>query len=112
MSPEDAKPLAETLKIIGEMTASKPNEWLPVYAALGGAVAGAVASFFPTWLMEKRREISFSRQIENSLLAEIAALIEIIEHRDYLSAIQDTVDYLKDKPQGTSTVLIVDVPHH
>ncbi|MGB7401158.1 MAG: hypothetical protein WA916_01150 [Arcobacter sp.] len=112
MSPEDAKSLAETLKIIGEITASKPNQWLPVYAALGGAIAGAIASFFPTWLLEKRREKSFSRQIENSLLSEIAALIEIIDHRKYLLDIQDTVDYLRKKPQGTLSVIIVDVPPH
>ena len=112
MSPEDAKALAETFKIIGEITASKSNEWLPVYAALGGAIAGAIASFFPTWLMEKRRDMSFSRQIENSILSEIAALIEIIDHRNYLSAIQEIVEYLREQPQGTSYVLIVDVPPH
>jgi len=112
VSPEDAKALAETFKIIGEITASKSNEWLPVYAALGGAIAGAIASFFPTWLMEKRRDMSFSRQIENSILSEIAALIEIIDHRNYLSAIQEIVEYLREQPQGTSYVLIVDVPPH
>lgn len=112
MSPEDAKALAETIKIIGELTASKPSEWLPVYAALGGAIAGAIASFVPTWIMEKRRERNFSRQIENSLLAEIAALIEIADHRNYLSAIQETVEYLREQPQGSAAVLIVDVPPH
>ncbi|MCW8357055.1 MULTISPECIES: hypothetical protein [Marinomonas] len=112
MSPQDVQSLAETLKIINEITASKPNEWLPVYAALGGAVAGAIASFFPTWIMEKRRDVNFSRQIENCLLAEIKALVEIIDHRGYLLAIEETVTYLRTQPEGVLCTLIVDVPPH
>lgn len=112
MTPEDVQALADTLRIISEITASKPNEWLPVYAALGGAVAGAVASFFPTWLMEKRREINFSKQVENCLLSEIAALVEIIDHRSYLSAINAAVEYLRTQPENSEYVLVVDVPAH
>lgn len=112
MSPEDVQSLAETLKVISEVTASKPNEWLPLYAALGGAVTGAIASFLPTWLMEKRREINFSRQVKNCLLSEISALVEIIDHRSYPSAIKEAIAYLKSQPEGSEYKLFVDVPVH
>lgn len=111
LSPEEIKAVAETLKIFGDMTASKPNEWLPVFAALGGAVAGAIASFFPTWLIEKRRESAFSKQIQNCLVAEVSSLVEIIEHRNYLAAIKAAVNHLKLNPKDKYS-LVVDVPPH
>jgi hypothetical protein len=112
MTPEDVKVVTETIKILGEVTASKPNEWLPVYAALGGAVAGAIASFFPTWMLEKRREASFSKQIESCLVAEISSLLEIIDQRNYFSGIKDTVEFLRSQPEGTTSLLTVEIPAH
>lgn len=112
MSPDDAQSLAQTIKIISELTTTPPNEWLPVYAALGGAIAGAIASFFPTWLIERRREAAFARQIESCLLAEISALVEIIDHRGYLSAIKGVANYLRESPEGTQYKFAVDVPSH
>ena len=110
--PEDMQAVAETLRIIGELKASKPNEWLPVYAALGGAIAGAFASFFPTWIIEKRREAAFAKKIEGCLLAEISALVEVIDHRNYLSAIKDVVDFLRQRPGIEKYRFVVDVPSH
>ncbi len=112
MSPEEINSLAETLKIISDITESQPDPWLPIYAALGGAIAGAIASFFPTWLIEKHRERTFSKQIENCLLAEISSLMEIIDQRNYLSAIEEAVHYLRNEPEGTTYSLVVDVPPH
>ena len=108
MSPGELKSLVETLKLIGEMNESTPDPWLPLYAALGGAIA----SFFPTWLIERRREKAFSKQIENCLISEISALLEIIDHRNYLATITNTVEYLKSQPKGTKASLFVDVPSH
>ena len=68
MSPGEINSLTEALKMLGEMIESKPNEWLPVYAALGGAIAGAVASFFPTFILQRYREKKFSSRVLASLL--------------------------------------------
>lgn len=111
MTPEEVKAVEETLKFLSDITASKPNEWLPVYAALGGAVAGAIASFFPTWFIEKRRESAFAKQIQNCLVAEISSLVEIVDQRSYLSAIKEAVEHLRLKPKDTYR-LAVDVPYH
>ncbi len=112
MTPEDIKALTETLKLVTEMAESKPSAWLPLYAALGGAVAGAIASFFPTWILEKRRDHKFSMQVESCLLAEIFALLEIIEHRGYLNSMREVVAHLKTLPEGTTYCFTVDVPQH
>ena len=112
MTPEEIKALTETIKILTEMAETKPNEWLPVYAALGGAVAGAIASFFPTWFLEKHRDRRYSNKIQNCLLTEISALLEIIKHRGYLTSIRAVIEHLKSQPQGSTYAFTVLVPPH
>ena len=112
MSPEEIKYLTETLKMLHEMMETKPNEWLPVYAVLAGAIAGAITSFFPTLLIERRREKKFSRRVLASLIAEISALLEIIKHRGYHESIKEAVEHLKTQPAGSTYSLTVDVPKH
>ena len=112
MTPEEIKALTETIKILTEMAETKPNEWLPVYAALCGAVAGAIASFFPTWFLEKHRDRRYSDKIQNCLLAEIYALLEIIKHRCYLTSIRAVIEHLKAQPRGTKYAFTVIVQPH
>ena len=107
MTPDEIKSLTETIKILTEMAETKPNEWLPVYAALCGAVAGAIASFFPTWFLEKHRDRRYSKKIQECLLAEIYALLEIIKHRGYLTSIRAIIKNLKAQPPGTTCAFTV-----
>ena len=112
VTPEDIKSVAETFQIVSNLTAEKPNEWLPVLAALGGAIAGAVATFFPTWLIERRRDRRFSEQITNCLIVEISTFVELIEKRGYLSEITKAIEHLESQPENTKFKLLVDVPSH
>jgi len=112
LTPEDVKNLTETLKMLGELIESKPNEWLPLYAALGGAIAGAIASFFPTFMLERYREKKYSRRILASLLSEISALLEIVQHRGYHKSIKDKIEYLRTQPVGSTCSFTVHVPEH
>jgi hypothetical protein len=52
MTPEEIESIVSSLRMIMDMTSSKPNELLAVYAAIFGAVAGAIATFFPTFFIE------------------------------------------------------------
>ncbi|WP_049780978.1 hypothetical protein [Hahella chejuensis] len=112
MSPEELKEVVNALKSIIDITSQKPNQWLPLYAALGGAAMGALASFIPTWIFEKRREKVQSIQIESSLISEISALIDIIETRKYLPAIQEAIKHLDSDKTITHYKIIIDVPAH
>ncbi len=112
MTPEDIQSIAETVRIMKGLTSSEPNEWLPVYAALGGAIAGAIASFFPSWMMELRKEAAFSKKIERCLLSEISAIVEIVEHRGYLLTLKKIITHLRESPEGTLYCFYVDVPQH
>lgn len=112
MTPEDIKNLSDTVKILSELLDSQPSEWFPVYAALGGAMVGAIASFFPAYFLERYKERRFSRRIQSSLLAEISALLMIVEHRKYHLLIKQIVKYLKAQPPGSTQSFMVQVPEH
>jgi hypothetical protein len=112
LSPEEIKNITETLEVMSQILETKPNEWLPLYAALGGAVAGAITSFFPTLLLERSRENKLSRRLHASFLTEISALLEIIEHRNYRGSIKEVINHLKTQPAGTTHSLTVTVPEH
>lgn len=112
MNLEDIKALAETLKIASELSVSKPNEWLPVYAALGGAIAGAIATFFPTFLLERYRERKVSKRLLNSMLAEVFALVQVIEHRGYLTSIRGIIAELERDVEGAIRIFFADIPAH
>ena len=111
MSPEDINGIVEILKALNDPTVVKPNEWLPVYAALGGAAMGAIVSIIPNWVIESRRERSFSKQIKRCIIAEISAILKIAEQRKYLDAIQSAVNHLKIKP-NENYMLVADIPDH
>lgn len=112
MSPEEIKYLVEALKKIDEFLGTKPNEWLPVYAALGGAIAGAIVSLIPTFVLERYRENKHSSNVLAALRAEVSAFLEIIEHRKYHDSIKKVIDDLKDQPDGATYSYSVCVPDH
>ena len=112
MSPEEIKSLAETLQIATEIVQTKPNEWFPVYAALGGAFTGAIASFFPTYLLDRSRERRHSRRLLAALLAEISSILEIIKHRKYKEILDRIIDNLKEEPLGRTSTFTIDSPLH
>ena len=112
MSPDEIKSIADATKMLCDITASKPNEWLPIYSGLFGVVAGGLLSFFSTYYLERKREQNFSEKIESCLIAEISALIEIIDQRRYLFLIQEVVKELNSKPKGTIASFVVGIPEH
>ncbi|QJT18610.1 hypothetical protein E5E96_15830 [Aeromonas sp. 1805] len=92
MNIEETALLTEAIKA---MTIKEPNEWIPVIAAIGGAVIGALSSLVPTIFIESKREKVFSQQITKCLLAEISALMRLIEVRRIIDNIEDAISHLK-----------------
>lgn len=57
MSPEEINLVTESIKAIGS---KESNEWIPVIAALGGAVFGSLFSIITSSIIEhKKRESVF-----------------------------------------------------
>lgn len=109
---EETKSIAEIMQILAALMEEKPNEWLPVYAALGGAIAGALGAFFPSYLIERYKSTKGSDRLLSSLLAEVQALLSIIEYRGYRDSIKEIITFLNTQEKGTTYKLTVLVPEH
>ncbi|ENQ8180983.1 hypothetical protein BS623_23950 [Vibrio parahaemolyticus] len=101
----------ELLVIFETIAKSQPNQWIPVISALGGALVGGLVTFFPTKYLEEHRAKMFSQQVQNSIIAEVSALLRVIENRKYVESVEEAVLYLKNNPKGTYT-LFADIPAH
>ncbi|EIF8206224.1 hypothetical protein LF027_004832, partial [Vibrio parahaemolyticus] len=97
--------------VLDAISKLQPNEWIPVISALGGALVGGLVTFFPTKYLEDRKQKQFALQVRNCIIAEISALVRIIENRKYVEAIEEAVAHLQDKPTDIYT-LHADIPIH
>ncbi|MBY7902301.1 hypothetical protein KW459_15445 [Vibrio fluvialis] len=102
----DQQGILVTLETIAK---HQPNQWIPIVAALGGALVGGLVTFIPTSYLENRREKALAKQVQNSIVAEISALIRVVENRKYLVALQEAVDATKGNNASDFT-LAVNIP--
>lgn len=100
-----------TVEVIQSIISDKPNEWLPVFAAVGGAFVGAISTFFPTLLIERNKKRQEAKTVLFALVAEISALLKIIEVRNYIESIQNIIKHLEANPEFTHSFK-VHVPDH
>lgn len=97
----DTQQLIEAARIIrtlNENTQQQPNYWIPVIAAFGGAVIGAVASFISTRGVESYKRAQQAKAIRLAILAEIKAMLAICEVRQYLDSLRSAISYLERTP--------------
>lgn len=94
------------------MLGIEPNILIPAVTGIVGAFVGAVASGIPVLLTEWCKSRKESAQIRSSLIAEVAALVEIAENRRYLNGLRDICDFLQGQPKGTTYPFRVLIPKH
>lgn len=109
MNPKDAHEISEALKLLQELYSQRPNEWLPVYAAIGGAFIGAIASFFPILAVEIFKNRKEAKQLESSMVVEITSLVELIETRGYIKDIENIIEKFNLDPTLVSHTYTVGV---
>jgi len=94
------------------MAEIEPNTLIPAVTGILGAFVGSVATGIPILLAEwckSRKELT---QLKSSLVAEVAALVEIAEKREYLRGLQGFCDFLQGQPEGTTRNFLVRIPKH
>jgi hypothetical protein len=111
MCLEETMDQQELLVIFETFSKSQPNQWIPVISALGGALIGGLVTFFPTKYLEEHRTKMFAQQVQNSIIAEVSALLRVIESRKYVESVQEAVSFLKSNPNDSYT-LFADIPAH
>lgn len=80
---------------------------IPVYAALGGAFLGAVATYFPTYWMERYKEKKESRMITEAIMTEIAGLLSLMQRRGYVAHLEKIICDLRTGRKESSNFQII-----
>lgn len=97
-----------SLKLIEDIKAliAPQNPYLPFYTAMGGALVGALASIFPSfvnsWIKDKRDRKALSLQ----LYAEVSAILEIAKSRQYAHGLRSIIGMLSSGQSSTATYQI------
>lgn len=101
----------ETIKVVKDLFDTQQNEWIPVIAAIGGALVGGLSTTIPNFLIEwkKRRDESFN--VRSALIAEVNALLTIIEHRKYIDSMRSGAEHLRNEP-NMMLKYCVKIPEH
>lgn len=86
-----------------------PNILIPALAGILGAVVGVISSFVPNLITDYFRNKREAKKIEASLVAEIKALIEVADARNYQITLNKICAHLQSKPQGTTYSFTVNV---
>jgi hypothetical protein len=102
---------AQAIKAIIEMFGPQHRDWFPVWAAIGGALAGGVATYLPSFLLEKRKVDRERDALWESLEAEVRVLLSIVEKRGYREAVAGIVRQMQEEEISSST-FSVRVPAH
>lgn len=102
---------AEIIRIIKSLFEQPTNEWLPVIAAIGGAFIGGISAFFPSYLIELKKRKVERTNVRGALLAEVSALVTIIEIRRYIENLQQVAEHLHQNP-GATLRFCVKIPDH
>lgn len=69
------------------------DPWIPVYAAIGGALVGAIAAIFPNQIIESIKERREVKALSSSIVLEVSAIITTIEHRKYIESLELNKSY-------------------
>jgi hypothetical protein len=85
--------LQKTLQILQGLKTilGQQNPWIPVYAAIGGALVGAIAAIFPNIIIESIKQRREVKALTSSIVLEVSAILTTIKHRKYIESLELTV---------------------
>ncbi|MGD0660327.1 MAG: hypothetical protein ABSD38_19885 [Syntrophorhabdales bacterium] len=100
MNLDDLQKIVQILQSVKALVGQQ-NPWIPVYAAIGGALVGAVAAIVPNMLIERFRERRATKALTDAIVCEVSALLTIIKHRRYVETMEQIVETLSSTPGST-----------
>ena len=109
MTPEE---LLKIQAMIAATCTSQSSQWVPALAGIFGALVGAIASFIPNLIVESHRRRKEACLVEASLIAEMTALVEVAQERNYLSSLEQVISHLETMPAGSELTFRANIPAH
>lgn len=95
-----SEPEAKAIQAITAPNETLPNPWIPVLAAIGGAMVGGLLPVLSGYLIDRRKRREESESVTTALLAEIKGIISVANHRGYVSGMKLIAAQLGANPQG------------
>ena len=111
MEPTQIILAPETLEALKAVNAASTfDKWLPVGAAIFGALIGGVISYLPNRFLESHKRAAEAEAVRNALITEIKSIMAIIKERQYSLLLEGVIRDVKNS--GGTRVLSVRVPPH
>jgi len=106
MDLDDLQKIVQILQGVKTLLGQQ-NPWIPVYAAIGGALVGAISAIFPNMIIERLKERRATKALTDSIVCEVSAILTIIKHRRYVEAVEEIIEALRSMPGTTRTFQVV-----
>jgi hypothetical protein len=106
MNADNLQKVMQTLQDLKSLY-TQQNQWIPVIAAVGGALVGAISAIFPNMIIERFKERRAVKALTESIVCEIVAILKIIEYRRYLESVEKIIENLRSKPGNTISFTVV-----
>ncbi len=111
MQPNELLESVELLKQIKPLFDRGSANWIPALAAILGAFVGGISTFFPTYILQRRKERFESRSVTVALVAEISAILSVVEARTYIESVEEIVRSLHSSPDQKQPYSVT-IPEH
>ena len=105
------EPGAPAVRAEVSLSGTSPSPWIPVVAAIGGAMVGGLLPVLSSYFIDTRKRKEESDSVKTALLAEISGIIATANHRRYVSGMRLLADQLRANPQQKITYR-VRIPDH
>ncbi|TXI50807.1 MAG: hypothetical protein E6Q50_02275 [Lysobacter sp.] len=102
MTPQEAIELSKTIEALRNALVPPENDWIPVVAAIGGALVGAFATAIPSWITSQLEVSTKKKILKATIRAEISALVQLLETRKYADVFKGVAEELENQgPDAT-----------
>lgn len=95
-----SEPEAPAIQATTAPNETLPNPWIPVLAAIGGAMVGGLLPVLSGYLIDRRKRSEESESVTTALLAEVKGIISVANHRGYISGMKLLAAQLRLNPQS------------
>lgn len=87
------------------------GEWIAGFSALGGALIGAISSYFASIKVQEHNTKQRAKALRSALVTEIIALSDIAKDRKYEQGFVQQISILRQSP-ATPRCIQIQVPEH